>query len=268
MNPECQIMPEFPLMPSRRPRSRVVPNRRTQRRVGVPNYGFRYYGPVSGRWPSRDPVGEEGWVNVYSLGPNSPLAGWDVLGRGWSGPVDPVSGGKVPPANRPGQPPPDPALPNQHPMPGAANVTDLAGSARVPASGNAAAATGGAVLVANYVLSQLVQARDARANAASLGAVKSWCETNWGRLKREHPRFFNDSCPACCLYQYQGTSQMLTAPDGSTVEADQFSNYQTLGFETGTCSALLRARDEEKRRVGSIGPLGVSFYFGGFDYGN
>jgi RHS repeat-associated protein len=26
-------------------------------------YGFRYYDPMTGRWPSRDPIGEEGFIN-------------------------------------------------------------------------------------------------------------------------------------------------------------------------------------------------------------
>ena len=80
MNPECQIMPEFPLMPSRRPRSRVVPNRRTQRRVGVPNYGFRYLDPLTGRWPSRDPLGEGSHMPVYSILGNACLNSIDILG--------------------------------------------------------------------------------------------------------------------------------------------------------------------------------------------
>jgi len=43
-------------------------------------YGFRYYDPVTGRWPSRDPVGERGGINLYVLAYNSPLGRIDVLG--------------------------------------------------------------------------------------------------------------------------------------------------------------------------------------------
>ena len=34
---------------------------------GVTYYGFRYYDPVTGRWPSRDPIGEQGGLNLYGF---------------------------------------------------------------------------------------------------------------------------------------------------------------------------------------------------------
>jgi RHS repeat-associated protein len=43
-------------------------------------YGYRYYDPVTGRWPSRDPIGENGGVNLYGFVYNSPLSWIDVLG--------------------------------------------------------------------------------------------------------------------------------------------------------------------------------------------
>jgi len=30
-------------------------------------YGFRYYDPVTGRWPSRDLIGENGGLNLYGM---------------------------------------------------------------------------------------------------------------------------------------------------------------------------------------------------------
>jgi uncharacterized protein RhaS with RHS repeats len=30
-------------------------------------YGYRYYDPVTGRWPSRDPIAERGGVNLYAF---------------------------------------------------------------------------------------------------------------------------------------------------------------------------------------------------------
>ena len=47
-------------------------------------YGFRYYDPVTGRWPSRDPIAEQGGLNLYGFGPNNPVNGWDYLGGEWS----------------------------------------------------------------------------------------------------------------------------------------------------------------------------------------
>jgi len=36
-------------------------------RVRVTYYGYRYYDPVTGRWPSRDPIEEEGGLNLYGF---------------------------------------------------------------------------------------------------------------------------------------------------------------------------------------------------------
>jgi len=44
-------------------------------------YGFRYYDPETGRWPSRDPIGKEGGLNVYAMVANDTVSKWDVLGQ-------------------------------------------------------------------------------------------------------------------------------------------------------------------------------------------
>lgn len=49
--------------------------------VGVKEYGFRYYTPTTGRWASRDPIGERGGVNLYGFVGNDGVGGVDVLGR-------------------------------------------------------------------------------------------------------------------------------------------------------------------------------------------
>ncbi len=46
------------------------------------NYGFRYYIPVGGRWASRDPIGEEGGVNLYGFVGNRPPIEQDHFGTG------------------------------------------------------------------------------------------------------------------------------------------------------------------------------------------
>jgi len=45
-----------------------------------------FYNPSTGRWLSRDPIGEEGGVNLYEFGPNSPITGVDTLGDSWYDP--------------------------------------------------------------------------------------------------------------------------------------------------------------------------------------
>lgn len=46
-------------------------------------YGYRYYEPGTGRWLSRDPIGEPGGLNLYGFGPNGPTNGYDRLGLDW-----------------------------------------------------------------------------------------------------------------------------------------------------------------------------------------
>jgi hypothetical protein len=48
----------------------------------VADYGYRYMDPLTGRWPSRDPIGEEGGINLYGFVGNSTIANIDVLGMG------------------------------------------------------------------------------------------------------------------------------------------------------------------------------------------
>ena len=48
--------------------------------TGLYYYGYRYYDPQTGRWPSRDPIGEEGGVNLYGFVGNSCLNESDFLG--------------------------------------------------------------------------------------------------------------------------------------------------------------------------------------------
>ncbi len=46
-------------------------------------YGFRYYEPVTGRWPSRDPIEERGGVNLYGFVGNGGVGRWHYLGKEW-----------------------------------------------------------------------------------------------------------------------------------------------------------------------------------------
>ena len=48
--------------------------------TGLYYYGYRYYDPATGRWPSRDPIGELGGVNLYGFVGNNGLNRLDYLG--------------------------------------------------------------------------------------------------------------------------------------------------------------------------------------------
>jgi RHS repeat-associated protein len=43
-------------------------------------YEYRAYSPATGRWPSRDPLGEQGGVNGYAFARNYPVGEIDLLG--------------------------------------------------------------------------------------------------------------------------------------------------------------------------------------------
>ncbi len=48
--------------------------------TGLYYYGFRYYSPRFARWINRDPIGEEGGINLYAMVGNNAVNKWDYLG--------------------------------------------------------------------------------------------------------------------------------------------------------------------------------------------
>ena len=72
----------YPQSPSRlRTRHRPKSQQSRGLRPRVAYYGFRYYDPKTGRWPSRDPIGEEGGMNLYGFLGNNGLSSIDLLGQ-------------------------------------------------------------------------------------------------------------------------------------------------------------------------------------------
>lgn len=58
----------------------------TDQESGLNYYGYRYYNATSGRWLSRDPIGEGDGANVYLNVRNNPVLFVDILGRSiWGG---------------------------------------------------------------------------------------------------------------------------------------------------------------------------------------
>lgn len=49
--------------------------------LGVRYYGYRYYDPLTGRWPSRDPIEERGGMNLYGFVSNDGVNVYDILGN-------------------------------------------------------------------------------------------------------------------------------------------------------------------------------------------
>jgi RHS repeat-associated protein len=46
----------------------------------VAYYGYRYYDPITGRWPSRDPIEENGGINLHAFVGNDGVDWWEYLG--------------------------------------------------------------------------------------------------------------------------------------------------------------------------------------------
>jgi RHS repeat-associated protein len=61
--------------------NRLRSNSQRAQPVHVADYGYRYYDPLTGRWPSRDPIEEEGGGNLYGFVGNDGVNLWDVLGQ-------------------------------------------------------------------------------------------------------------------------------------------------------------------------------------------
>ena len=51
--------------------------------TGLYYYGYRFYHPILMRWLNRDPLEEDGGVNVYCFCENEALIGCDMLGLRW-----------------------------------------------------------------------------------------------------------------------------------------------------------------------------------------
>ena len=52
--------------------------------TGLVYYNYRYYSPQLGRWTKRDPIEEQGGVNLYNMCENDSIGHWDRLGQ-WDG---------------------------------------------------------------------------------------------------------------------------------------------------------------------------------------
>jgi RHS repeat-associated protein len=85
----------------RNPRNSMASNRLRRKSANaksicVADYGYRYYDPLTGRWPSRDPIEEEGGENLYGFVGNEGTGRVDRLGKKWivgSKPQAPDHGG-------------------------------------------------------------------------------------------------------------------------------------------------------------------------------
>ena len=53
--------------------------------TGFYYYGYRYYDPMTGRWPSRDPLEEMGGMNLYGFAGNDGVNYYDRLGMSYVG---------------------------------------------------------------------------------------------------------------------------------------------------------------------------------------
>ena len=55
--------------------------------TGLYYYGYRFYSPELHRWMNRDPIEEEGGLNLYGFCGNDGVNGWDILGLTTAGDI-------------------------------------------------------------------------------------------------------------------------------------------------------------------------------------
>jgi RHS repeat-associated protein len=80
-SPSPRRRPPRPGKASRfRPLRPQKPSKMAENTVHVADYLYRYYDPLTGRWPSRDPIEERGGVNLYGFVRNDGVDVVDVLG--------------------------------------------------------------------------------------------------------------------------------------------------------------------------------------------
>ena len=76
-----------PLRPGNASRFRSLrsqkPSKLAEKTVHVADYLYRYYDPLTGRWPSRDPIEERGGMNLYGFVGNDGMNRMDILGLDW-----------------------------------------------------------------------------------------------------------------------------------------------------------------------------------------
>ena len=88
-SPKMPTPPPSPATSSNPPNSLLInaPNNETipSETARVADYGYRYYDPVTGRWPSRDPIEEMGGMNLYGFVGNNGVNWWDLLGHQYPG---------------------------------------------------------------------------------------------------------------------------------------------------------------------------------------
>ena len=68
--------------------------------LGLIYYNYRHYNPTDGRWINRDPIAEQGGINLYGFVENRPIAENDLLGWQYAeNTIDLLSGELIPQIN-------------------------------------------------------------------------------------------------------------------------------------------------------------------------
>jgi RHS repeat-associated protein len=70
--------------------------KRYDQSTGTSYYGYRFYSPCTGRWITRDPLGEAGGVNLYGFVQNNPVNFFDPWGLAAYGDSDRGQFGPIP----------------------------------------------------------------------------------------------------------------------------------------------------------------------------
>ena len=162
------------------------------KRDRVPDYNYRYYDPLTGRWPSRDPIGE-GWetggINLYAFVGNDGVGYADYLGRERQHGVPPANQGS-------GKYQPNNTSPNKGPV----NAPGNNPKAFPKGQGNAA--------------NKLLDALSATSEELAKAAATKKCQELFEKST------CGKDCPKSCTWSIKG----LRAVQGGSKPVDQWWN--------------------------------------------
>jgi hypothetical protein len=242
--------------------------------MGVTYYGYRYLDPVTGRWPSRDPIEEMGGTNLYGFVGNDSISWVDYLGledcsSSTGNTYDKETVERT--GNPVGENTRGPRfrgtdgryLPNSGLPVTGASKTESSGGSGTTTTVNIQPSTNGSnqgtplVSVNRKNIPRVTPGGDALPTKAdALSEALDWISDIQGLLtifdlqnkcKEEAQRRKNElgwtGCCACCLYSFVAPSR----PSGRIIRNDV--TYLKLGVYEGRCN--LSKRDKFKKDLGS-----------------
>jgi RHS repeat-associated protein len=188
-------------------------------------YGYRYFDPATGRWPSRDPIEEAGGLNLYGFAGDSAVNLIDILGL--NGQLAPIPSPSPSGGNLPSNVIRGPWAPRALPAAGTASPGALA-------IGGVALLGAVTVVAGVYTLFEIEEAIESARRLRELERESSqrkiWCVYHrYGQPlgTSETPLEHGGTCGGTCIYRCQNNAILLVTGLSSASECP-YSNPKRL----------------------------------------